>query len=269
MDKNDCTRYPFLRKNFLRIFIKSNFRRPEYIWGVLTAADLAKHLGLEKISVIEFGVAGGNGLVSLEIISSYIEKIYGIEINVYGFDTGTGLTKTKDYRDLPQLWSEGSFRMEIDDLKNRLKKARLILGPVEKTIDDFINSNPSPVGFISFDMDLYSSTKDAFNLLKATTSILLPRIHCHFDDIMGFSFSDFNGERLAIAEFNTEQSSRKISLIHGLNYYTKEMNKIWTEQQYMAHIFDHPRYGDNDGMVNFDEILLGKGRVQKKNTPGT
>jgi hypothetical protein len=38
--------------------------RPAYIWGCLQGAALGKVLGMERVSVIEFGVAGGGGIVS-------------------------------------------------------------------------------------------------------------------------------------------------------------------------------------------------------------
>src|SRR5215207_985617 len=40
--------------------------RPHYGYGLLKAAELARRLGYARISAIEFGVAGGNGLLSLE-----------------------------------------------------------------------------------------------------------------------------------------------------------------------------------------------------------
>jgi hypothetical protein len=45
------------------------FDRPHYAYGVYSAADLAKRLGLSAISVIEMGVAGGKGLLALEGIA--------------------------------------------------------------------------------------------------------------------------------------------------------------------------------------------------------
>jgi hypothetical protein len=52
---------------------------------------LGKTLGHERISVIEYGVAGGNGLRMLEEHAKKIESILGVKIEVYGFDTGKGL----------------------------------------------------------------------------------------------------------------------------------------------------------------------------------
>jgi hypothetical protein len=54
------------------------FDRPDYAYGVYSAADLAKRLGLQAITVIEMGVAGGNGLLALERISKLVERDLGI-----------------------------------------------------------------------------------------------------------------------------------------------------------------------------------------------
>ena len=39
---------------------------PEYGYGLLNAALLAKRLGHARVTAIGFGVAGGNGLVALD-----------------------------------------------------------------------------------------------------------------------------------------------------------------------------------------------------------
>ena len=51
-------------------------------------------------------------------------------------------------------------------LKARLKRARLILGLVEETVPTFLLSNPAPIGFISIDVDYYTSTADVFKALE-------------------------------------------------------------------------------------------------------
>jgi hypothetical protein len=80
--------------------------RPYYAWGALQGINLAKVLGLERVSFIEFGVAGGNGLVALEHLAQSLQGIFGIEIDIYGFDAVSGMPKSKDHRDLPNLWRE-------------------------------------------------------------------------------------------------------------------------------------------------------------------
>jgi hypothetical protein len=222
-----------------------------YTWGVMHALHLAKVLEIPRVSVLEFGVAGGNGLLALEAICEEVTKLYGVEADIIGFDSGKGLPKPEDYRDLPNLWSEGYYHMDEAKLRSRLKRARLFLGWVDGTVSEFSKSNPAPVAFVSFDMDYYTSTKQALRLFDATPALLLPRIHCVFDDICAWTFGDHNGERLAISEFNEEHKMRKISKMHGLRYYVpfafSDGNR-W-EKYYMAHIFEHPLYGQNDGLI--------------------
>jgi len=216
-----------------------------YTWGVIQAGNSAKALGIPRISVLEFGVAGGNGLIALEKISERVSTHYDVGIDVYGFDTGIGLPQPEDYRDLPDILCQGDFPMNVGLLRQRLTKARLFLGLVEETIAEFIQSRPAPVAFISFDMDFYSSTMQGFKLLEAADTILLPRVYCFFDDV--FACGDFNGERLAISDFNASHLTRKISHIYGLQYFLPNGmgNGMLWDKYYMAYIFDHAHYGKN------------------------
>jgi hypothetical protein len=223
-------------------------RRAHYVWGVMQAARLAVVLGLGAISVLELGVAGGNGLVALEDVAERIRREYDIDIDVYGFDMGKGLPKPRDHRDLPNLFAEGDYPMNVGRLRARLHDARLMLGPVSETVREFIASAPAPVGFVAFDLDLYTSTRDAFALLDATPSLLLPRVHCYFDDILGLTYGDCNGPRLAISEFNDAHDLRKISPVYGLRHFVPHAfaDSAWTEKIFMAHIFDHDLYARTD-----------------------
>jgi hypothetical protein len=92
---------------------------------------------------------------------------------------------------------------------------------------------------------LYSATKQALALLDADQSRLLPRVFCYFDDIMGYGYNDFTGERLAIHEFNAEHKVRKLSPIYGLKWFVPRefSNDRWIEMLQIAHLFDHPSYG--------------------------
>lgn len=249
-DQDDFA-YPRLNHLFTKLLREGGgVLRPKYTWGVLQGANLAKALGIGHISVIEFGVAGGNGLLSLERIAQKVEALFEMSIDVFGFDTGVGLPKPVDYRDLPNLYAESDFKMDPEKLTQLLQKAHVVLGPVEDTLVAFINARPAPMAFIAFDLDYYTSTIQAFKLLETDSALLLPRIHCYFDDILGFTFSDYTGERLAIAEFNASHSARKISPIYGLRYFLPGAyaHQAWSEAFYLAHIFDHPLYGQNDGL---------------------
>jgi hypothetical protein len=116
------------------------------------------------------------------------------------------------------------------------------LGHVRDTIPRFLAEGPAPIGFVAFDLDLYSSTVDAMALLRADDAVLLPRMMCYFDNILGHSYSDFTGERLAISEFNDAEPMRKISPIHGLRYFVPKAyrdERCW-ECLFFAHVFEHP-----------------------------
>src|SRR5262245_52306721 len=65
--------------------------RPAYGYGVFHAAQLARRLSIPEIAVLEFGVAGGDGLVELERVAGEVMKVLPTKIRVFGFDTGIGL----------------------------------------------------------------------------------------------------------------------------------------------------------------------------------
>tara|TARA_B100000029_G_scaffold240200_1_gene237374 strand:+ start:7075 stop:7911 length:837 start_codon:yes stop_codon:yes gene_type:complete len=217
--------------------------RMYYAYICYNSAKLAKQLGKKKISVIEYGVASGRGLLILEEYADEIEKLLGVQLEVYGFDMGSGLPKPKDYRDLPHHWKEGFFVMDEDKLRSKLKKAKLIIGDIETTSKNFFSEyKPSPIGAIVHDLDFYSSTKSAMSMLKTDEKNFLPRVHCFFDDTIGdetVMFSDFTGERLAINEFNKENENIKFSKPYHL---LTPGNEIWHHQIWICHFFKHKEY---------------------------
>lgn len=233
--------------------------RPNYLYGVLHAARLASVLQIPAISVLEFGVAGGQGLLALEKGSLFVEEEFGLRIDVYGFDSGRGLPKPTDFRDCPNLFLEGQFPLDEARLLSRLDRGELILGLVEETVGTFMSRSPAPIGFVSFDLDLYSSTACALQIFESASELTLPRVHCYFDDITGFTYADHNGERLAIAEFNETHPLRKLSPIYAAEFYVpqRESHALWTQKLYMAHILDHPRYADYDGLLRREAAGTG------------
>ena len=61
-DEDDFA-YPWLNDQFTQILEGgSHVYRASYTWGVLQGVHLARALGVKRISVIEFGVAGGKWL---------------------------------------------------------------------------------------------------------------------------------------------------------------------------------------------------------------
>jgi len=243
------TAYAEINALFLRI-IRETGVRPEYLWGSLHGAHLAKRLGIDAVSLVEFGVAGGNGLVELERVGRSLEDHLGIDTAVWGFDTGHGLPPPTDVRDLPNLFAGGDYPMDVEKLRDRLRGTELILGDVSETVGPFLARRPPPVAFVSFDLDLYTSTVSALMVLEGEADVLLPRVHCHFDDVTGFTYAEFNGARLAIRELNERSERRKISPLYAGAHYvpSRFANDLWVSKIFLAHILDHPLYAEPDGL---------------------
>lgn len=220
--------------------------RPAYAYCVYHAAVLARRLGYGAISVIEFGVAGGNGLVALERIAADMSSATGVEIHVYGFDTGHGLPAPSDYRDLPYHWKEGFYEMDKRRLEQRLDRAQLVMGDIRQTAKTFFSARePAPVGAVMFDLDLYSSTAAALSTFDVDERYRFPRVYCYFDDIIGSEvelYNDFIGVRLAIEEFNGAHADKKLSKTYHL--ITRRPMRTWYHQIYVLHDFSHRRYND-------------------------
>jgi hypothetical protein len=223
------------------------YPRPHYAYGVYWAAFLAKQLKIPRITVIEFGVAGGRGLIALEQASIEIGSYLGVQIDVVGFDSGEGMPPPVDYRDLPHIWNTGFYKMEQEKLLPRLRIAKLIIGDIHKTVREWVGSGiNSPIGFVAFDLDYYSSTVAAFAIFDAPESSHLPRVHTYFDDLASNNLGCMNtfvGEYLAIGEFNERHSDRKICRIEQLRL-NRSRWEHWQERMYAFHDFAHTRYTD-------------------------
>jgi hypothetical protein len=218
--------------------------RPQYLWPVLHAAHSASALGIPAIAALEFGVAGGNGLLALERAARAASELSGTRIEIFGFDTGVGMPPPRDPRDAPWLIEESHFAMDEAALRARLTNAQLVLGDIAETVPEWRRSGHPPIGFVSFDVDYYSSTVQALRVLEGDPERLLPRLPCYFDDLFGFGWTDFTGERAAIDEFNAAGADRKIAKVHGLRYELPphEFQLEWHDKLYVIHVFDHPRY---------------------------
>jgi hypothetical protein len=221
------------------------FERPHYAYGVQQAALLARALDLPAISVVEFGVAGGNGLVALEDVARRAAAATGVRIEVYGFDRGEGLPPSGDYRDLPYTWRQGFFEMDVPALLERLTDAKLVLGDVRDTVPRFFDEHdPAPLGFVAVDLDLYSSTADALRIFDAPDERLLPRVLCYFDDLVGEDHvlqNDHVGELRAIHEFNEDREMTKLLPVNGLSA-KRVVRAAWCDSVFAMHRFDHPLY---------------------------
>jgi hypothetical protein len=219
--------------------------RAEYAFGVKQAIYLASRLNHRRVSVLEFGVGTGGGLKLMEHYASELGRKYGIAVDVYGFDLGTGLPAPQDYRDLPYTWQAGDYRMDTDALRRHLNSAKLLLGPVQETVPQFLSVAPAPIGFISFDLDYYSSTVAAFRIFDGNDQMFLPRVFCYFDDIASDGRTlncDYVGELLAIREFNERPDPRHKICDVQIREPIVKFPGPWLDRLRVYHRFAHPQY---------------------------
>ena len=225
--------------------------RPHYGYCIKQAVRLAINLGYDRISVLEFGVAGGRGILYLEYHVKEIEKIYNIKIDIYGFDTGYGLPEPKGYRDLPYIWKKGFFEINLYRLNQRIERTQLILGEISETISSFFEEyNPAPIGAMFYDMDYYSSTSSSLKIFNNDEKYFLPRIFSYFDDTIGDEtslYNEYTGERLAINEFNMNKTDIKIAKPHYFHH--KSFSQKWYYQIWLIHLFKHKDYNK---YISFD-----------------
>ena len=236
-------------KNLEKLIIYGKEYRPHYAYLVLKTFQEARRLGYNKFSILEFGCAGGSGLIDLEYMVHKINRFFNYDVQIFGFDAGEGLPPSKDYRDVLYLWQHGDFKMNKEKiLKSDLKNTKIIIGDVKETIKDFKSKhNPYRVGLVIQDMDYYSSTKASINwFLNLDDSLIFPRTRFYFDDTI-FT-SNYTGELLAIKEFNKNNINLKIDKVKLEAEFLSRKWKDWIflgKKFYFLHKFDHIHYNFN------------------------
>lgn len=218
--------------------------RQNHAYSILKCADYAKYSGLKTVSLLEFGVASGLGLLNMCKIAQNVSKSTGISFNIYGFDTGKGMPPAVDYRDHPDIYQEGDFPMNFDELRKAMPtNASLLIGDVSTTVESFISnlSLDEPIGYVVLDVDYYSSAREALKIfLDSEPGKYLPITLLYADDVALEQHNGWCGELLAINEFNADSKLRKIE--HHAFF---ENSRIYRRAEWLKHIFflhvlDHP-----------------------------
>jgi hypothetical protein len=245
-----------LHLNILSIFVAlfGNYKmriacdlvvRQQYAFSLLKTAELAMVQGLKSVTVIEFGVAAGAGLVNICDISRNITKLTGVDFKIFGFDSGKGMPPPRDHRDHPEVFSAGSYPLiDRSALMRALPhNAKLILGDIQETLPPFLAglSASSPLGFVVIDVDYYWSAKECLNVFLGAADNYLPWTLVYLDDIGFESANPWAGELLAVREFNEENEMRKINLFRGLRHKRLFKHTSWFDQVYLLHVLDHGR----------------------------
>jgi hypothetical protein len=217
--------------------------RQAYAFGALEAADTARASGHSAVTLIEIGVASGAGLMNLTAIAQRVSKETGIACEVHGFDSGAGMPAPVDYRDHPDLYQQGDFDMNADALRAMLPAdSELHLGPLSWTIPRFLERlRPSaPIGFVVVDVDYWSSTVQALELLKGEPEQYLPRTVVYVDDVTLPEHNSAAGASLAIVEFNAAMSQRQLEQHAFLESRRIFRRAAWIRQTLFLHVMDHP-----------------------------
>jgi len=216
--------------------------RQQYAFPILYVADAAKRLRIPRVTLVEFGVANGAGLLNMCRIAERTREAVGIDFRVVGFDTGAGMPPAVDYRDLPDVFQEGDFPMDIERLRRTLPDfAELVIGDIKDTIPKFLQSvsTEAPIGFVAVDVDYYSSARDALKILTGAPNQYLPILPVYLDDIAIDSCNPWTGELLAVNEFNEQNDWRKIAPFTMLRSNRIFKNTQWIDRMFAAHIHDH------------------------------
>ena len=236
---------------YLYSVVFSDVERPEYGYCIYMASLLAKALNYPKISIIELGVAHGDGLVDIETHIKNIKNEINIDFDVFGFAAGTGLPSSTDYRDIQFRWKGGLYKMDAAAVQKKIQISQLVIGDVKETCATFFDDyrDAAPIGCMLFDLDYYSSTMDALKLFDTGHQNYLPRVFCCFDDIIGTN--EYIGELCAIKEFNENNPNKKIAKPYGMFALRQQM---WNEKIFVHHDFEHPQYSVGVDSENGDAV---------------
>lgn len=236
--------------------------RPHYAYCMLGAARLASRLNIDRISAVEFGVAGGNCLKFMCDFAKEVHSATGVIVDCIGFDSGKGMPDPEGEKDLPYWFRAAQYRMDVPALQRAAPGAKLVLGEISQTVREFAKrERPAPIGAVMNDVDYYSSTLASFDLLdqaKSEPTSFLPRLFMYFDDIIGTEvemYGPFNGQLAAISDFNGRQENCKIHLNQNL---LPKTHIPFRHHIYYAHLFGHPEYSKYIGgsqQLSLEEAL--------------
>ena len=218
-------------------------RRQPYAYGLFRATEVAKFFGKSQVTVCEFGIAAGDGLLNMAALCNLISEETKIGFRIVGFDTGEGLPEIEGYKDHPEIWSAGDFTMPSRDelVKKMDGRAEIIFGDIKDTVKPFLNdlNQNAPLGFIAVDVDTYSGAKSVLRCLTGPPELYNPAVSIYCDDISFFFANDWCGELAAVREFNAENAMRKIDRDRSLPGTRPVRSRGWHQHMFICHILDH------------------------------
>jgi hypothetical protein len=219
--------------------------RHPYAFCIQEAADQARKNGVPRLTLLEFGVANGAGLLNLCHIAEKVSKESGVQFDIVGFDSGNGMPPARDYRDHPEKYFTGDFPVVDRErlLASLPANARIIFGDIKSALAQFNAQLTAPIGVVCIDVDYYWSTKESLDVLLFEPHKYLPMVYMYFDDVQDIDDNEFCGELCAIKEFNADPTHpmRRLAPANFLTELRIFKRAIWHKQIYLAHVFDHER----------------------------
>jgi len=251
---------------FVNLIKYGTLPRPQYALGLILAAVQARSLGYKKISVIEFGCWNLEGLIDMENYIDDIKKIIDIEIKVYGFELGTGHPHYDDPKNRIATEKTGHYKFDAKENLDKLKYTKVIWGDVENTVEKFFNENDiknNPIGFVAFDLGLYTPTKNALKLFDYDPENFLPKVNIYQDNI--YCVLKNEGESLAFKEFNDRNSFDK--QISEIGEFAEQLSVYWYKWIFLGKRM-HQLSNQKHKMFNKPtddilSILLSKGHTNR------
>jgi len=189
-----------------QLYRLKHLKRAQYYLGIRRAFSYADKLGLDRFSILEFGVAEGNGLLYLQnLLNAIAGGLSPKSVKIFGFDTFSGLPSMEGSKDGTSVWKEGDYPSDLAKLKALIDPQ--IVTPVPGLFSDSVPQVAAdlieyPPLFIIVDCDLYTSTLSIFENLFPV--YVPPLSYWYFDDTGLNFFSERVGEKLAIREFNAQ-----------------------------------------------------------------
>ncbi|MBB4611577.1 hypothetical protein [Sphingomonas yabuuchiae] len=238
--------------------------RQPYAFGLQQAFAFAakerERLGIKRLVFIEFGVASGAGLMNLCRVGAALGRHHDMPFRCIGFDAGSGMPAPVDYRDHPEKYLDGDFEPHDQAALDRAlpSNASVLYGPITERLSDLrdILEPGDFIGFVSIDVDYWSSTTDALRLFDADDFPFLPRLPVYLDDVNNIDHHQFAGELLAVDEFNRDRLHRKVVKMNGLRNWRLFKNALWLDQMYWMLDLQHP-YFTRDYHAHRPRVRLG------------
>lgn len=187
------------RAFYRECFVTENLPHMWYGKGVDDTVRLAKLFGIKRISVLEFGMAAGAGLMNLEFHAREQERLSGVRIDVLGFDSGMGLIfNEEDTCNIAWRFGAGDYSSDENELLPLLRKAKMVYGDICETAEAFFEDKEyAPIGFVSIDVDNYTPAAAIPGMLgNSDDSRFLPRVRLYLDDLL--SDMEFQGKAVAV-----------------------------------------------------------------------